>query len=128
MLLAHNGLRNHAGRHPLVLDQRLNDAAQFFAQWQAKNPGDHPPHKGFEEFRWAKIPGHGNKGAENCHRTDSLQQWGDAIRAWMDSPGHRANLMNDIYRAMGLGVCQRFFPGPVVPTFWVVIFSTPMAP
>lgn len=48
----------------------------------------------------------------------------DLVQAWMDSPGHRANILNDGYREIGVAVARGQFEGK---TTWlgVQIFGLP---
>lgn len=54
------------------------------------------------------------------HFTDSE----DVVRAWMKSPGHRANIMNGKYTEIGIGTAKGTYKG--APTVFVVqLFGTP---
>lgn len=48
----------------------------------------------------------------------------DLVQAWMDSPGHRANIMSDKFTALGLAVGQGMFEGDRV---WLAVqtFAAP---
>jgi hypothetical protein len=57
------------------------------------------------------------------HFTDS----GDVVEAWMESPTHRANIMNGNYAEIGVGTAEGTYEG--YPTVYVVqLFGTPSAP
>lgn len=43
----------------------------------------------------------------------------EAVRAWMDSPGHRANILHKDFRRIGVGVAEGYGD-----RFWVQIFSS----
>lgn len=48
------------------------------------------------------------------------------VHAWMDSPGHRANILNGDYTEIGVGTAQGTYKG--FPTVFVVqLFGTPQA-
>ncbi len=48
----------------------------------------------------------------------------DVVRAWMNSPGHRANILGSHYTEMGIGTAKGMYKG--VPTVFVVqFFGTP---
>lgn len=56
------------------------------------------------------------------HFTDS----GDVVEAWMESPTHRANIMNGNYTEIGVGTAEGTYEG--YPTVFVVqLFGTPAA-
>lgn len=56
------------------------------------------------------------------HFTDS----GDVVRAWMESPSHRANILNGNYTEIGVGTARGEYQG--FPTVFVVqLFGTPRA-
>ncbi len=51
----------------------------------------------------------------------------DVVDAWMDSPGHRANIMNGKYTEIGIGTAKGTYKGS--PTVFVVqLFGTPAVP
>jgi hypothetical protein len=57
------------------------------------------------------------------HFTDS----GDVVQAWMDSPTHRANIMNGNYTEIGVGTAEGTYEG--FDTVYVVqLFGTPARP
>ena len=53
---------------------------------------------------------------ENCHYGRTSPQW--AVDAWMDSAGHKANILNEEYVSFGAGCCQAESGN----LFWVVTF------
>lgn len=54
------------------------------------------------------------------HFTDS----GEVVDAWMDSPSHRANIMNNSFTEIGIGAAKGTYKG--TPTIFVVqLFGTP---
>ena len=53
---------------------------------------------------------------ENCHYGRTSPQW--AVDAWMDSAGHKANILNEEYVSFGAGCCQ----AESGKLFWVVTF------
>jgi len=44
------------------------------------------------------------------------------MRGWMNSPGHRSNILNSSFRQVGVGVADS--PEHKV-RFWCVVFATP---
>lgn len=49
------------------------------------------------------------------------------VKAWMDSPTHRANIMNGVYQEIGVGTAEGEFQGHKT-IFVVQLFGTPAAP
>ncbi|WP_050986770.1 CAP domain-containing protein [Streptomyces somaliensis] len=102
-----NAERAGAGCPALRVDDRLQRAAQGHADDMAardyyahdtpegRGPGDRIGAAGYRWSTWA----------ENIHRGP-----GDpaaAVRGWMESPGHRANILNCAFRDIGVGVTLR---------------------
>jgi uncharacterized protein YkwD len=46
----------------------------------------------------------------------------DAIDGWMNSEGHRANILNAVFTETGVGA----YPGSDYPMYWVHVFATPL--
>jgi uncharacterized protein YkwD len=69
---------------PLAIDQRLMSTARQHCSWMARN--------GSMVHTTANV-------AENIAmgQNNSLE----AVRGWMNSPGHRANMLNASYRRVG---------------------------
>src|SRR6185369_1735151 len=56
----------------------------------------------------------------------NYQQAEEVETAWLNSPGHRANLLNPVFKEIGIGVASGNFQGNNV-TFVVQEFGTPVA-
>ncbi|HEX5836421.1 MAG TPA: CAP domain-containing protein [Anaerolineales bacterium] len=100
--------RNH-GIPPLRWNRQLTHAARWFSWDSTEN---RPPYCGHQDTQgnWADdralFFGYlGLAGAENAY-CDYLSPE-DAIRGWMDSPGHRGNLLDPNSREIGLGYYRR---------------------
>lgn len=52
----------------------------------------------------------------------------DVVKGWIDSPGHRANILNPAYRELGVGYVRRMpDPGSVTyGTYWTQLFGSPL--
>ncbi len=102
----------------------LDSAAQLKADDMAKNayfahysPEGLSPWYWFDQVSYSFIHAGENLAV---HFTDS----GDVVEAWMDSPTHRANIMNGNYTEIGVGTAKGTYKG--VPTIFVVqLFGTP---
>lgn len=53
------------------------------------------------------------------------RELGEAVRSWMDSPGHRENLLNPAFREVGFGIpTGRYAPERGQTTMYVANFGT----
>jgi RNA polymerase sigma factor (sigma-70 family) len=98
-----NAERAKAGCGPVAPDDRLARAAQLHSEDMSANGYfDHASQDGRSFADRAKAQGHPSPGAENIARGQNSP---DAVmQAWMNSPGHRANILNCSLRTMGVGV------------------------
>ncbi|MEE1752981.1 CAP domain-containing protein [Streptomyces sp. SP18CS02] len=99
-----NAERAKAGCSPLRINNRLQAAAQAHANdmsarnyYEHNSPdgrdaGDRMESAGYEWRTWG----------ENIHRGPDDPT--GAVRDWMDSPGHRENILNCSFRDIGVGV------------------------
>tara|TARA_B100000745_G_C20151817_1_gene394898 strand:+ start:2160 stop:3188 length:1029 start_codon:yes stop_codon:yes gene_type:complete len=102
----------------------LSRAAQLKAEHMAKNGYfSHYSPDGISPWHWFQTVGYDFAYAgENLavHFNDSS----DVVRAWMNSPTHRANIMNDNFTEMGVGVAEGVFEGSDT-VFVVQLFGAP---
>lgn len=104
----------------------LDEAARLKAEHMAKNeyfahysPDGVSPWYWFDQVSYNFV-----HAGENLaiHFTDS----GDVVKAWMESPTHRANIMNGNYLEIGVGTAEGTYEG--YPTVYVVqLFGAPGA-
>ncbi|MGI5346788.1 sigma-70 family RNA polymerase sigma factor [Streptomyces sp. CA-250714] len=100
-----NKERAKAGCRPLKLDDRLTRAAQLHSEdMSAKNYFDHTSQDGRSFSDRAKAQGYQSPGAENIARGQNSPE--DVMAAWMNSEGHRANILNCDLTTMGLGLVE----------------------
>ena len=96
--------RQQAGLDPLIPNEKLAQAAQTKAQdmflndyWDHYSPTDNPP--------WTFIL---NAGYDYHYAGENLaKDYNDApklVQAWMDSPAHRENILNQDYQDIGIAV------------------------
>ncbi|WP_141390859.1 CAP domain-containing protein, partial [Cellulosimicrobium cellulans] len=101
-----NAERAAAGCGPLVVDERLTAAAQLHSEdMLAQGYFDHTSLDGRSPWDRAKAQGYANPGAENIAKGQATAE--DVVRAWMDSPGHRANILDCDLREIGVGHADR---------------------
>jgi uncharacterized protein YkwD len=106
MLSLVNAARAQAGAAPLAVSPNLNRAAA----WKSEDPSatgsngvpfDHTDSLGRSPFERAVDCGYPTGAAENiAYGYPSAQA---TLTAWMGSPGHRANILNASYVAIGVG-------------------------
>ena len=119
-----NEQRIDQNKMPLQRNALLDEAAQRKAQHMAENEYfDHYAPDGTTPWSFFKQSGYVYAYAgENLaiHFTDSTE----VVEAWMQSPGHRKNIVDDKYTEIGVGTAKGSFNG--YDTVYVVqFFGTP---
>ncbi|WP_106191425.1 CAP domain-containing protein [Umezawaea tangerina] len=100
-----NKERSNAGCAPLVADKRLGTSARGHSQDMAnQNYFDHVSKDGRTFVDRIKAAGYPSPGAENI--AAGQQTPADVMKSWMESPGHRANILNCGLKALGVGVAK----------------------
>ncbi|WP_262413338.1 CAP domain-containing protein [Actinacidiphila acidipaludis] len=103
-----NQQRATAGCHPLTASSALNELAQNFSDdMAARGFFDHTDPDGHTPWDRAKALGISNLGGENIARGQADAE--AVMTAWMNSPGHRANILDCDYTTLGVGI--HFGPG-----------------
>lgn len=104
----------------------LDRAAQLKAEHMAEEeyfahyaPDGTSPWHWFDEVSYSFVHAGENLAV---HFTDS----DEVVRAWMDSPGHRANILNGNYTEIGVGTARGEYQG-YDTVFVVQLFGTPAA-
>ncbi|MGH4031252.1 sigma-70 family RNA polymerase sigma factor [Actinomycetota bacterium Odt1-20B] len=98
-----NSERSKAGCRPLKLDSRLSRAAQLHSEDMSTNHYfDHTSQDGRTFSDRATAQGYKTPGAENIARGQNSPD--SVMQSWMNSPGHRANILNCDLTTMGLGL------------------------
>lgn len=103
----------------------LDEAARLKAEDMAANEYfSHDSPEGVTPWYWFREVGYTYTYAgENLavHFTDS----GEVVDAWMDSPGHRRNILDEHYTEIGIGTAKGSYKG--FPTVFVVqLFGQPV--
>ena len=116
------------GLPPLHEDVRLDDAAddrvtdmEDLAYWAHTSPDGRPP------FVWMRPHGYdyryaGENLASGFDTTEVL------VDAWMESKGHRANILSPVYRDCGVSVIEGSTTGRAVGKSIVVMFGSTNEP
>ena len=117
-----NIARQQNGVPPLRWNNQLTEAARWFAWDSVENrPQPYCGHQDTQghwpDYRARAFGYKGSAGAENAYCGYMEPQ--DAINGWLNSPGHRANLLDPNSRELGLGyyLRQNDWRGYVVQDF-----------
>lgn len=97
-----NQERARAGCQPVRADSQLASLARdYSADMAARGFFDHTDPDGNSPWDRAKARGIDNMGGENIARGQASAE--SVMKAWMDSPGHRANILNCDFKTLGVG-------------------------
>ncbi|WP_461030922.1 CAP domain-containing protein, partial [Streptomyces sparsus] len=103
-----NAERAKAGCQPVKADRKLDElAADFSRDMAVRGFFSHTSPDGESPWDRADAAGVTNLGGENIARGQADAE--AVMEAWMQSPGHRANILNCDYKTMGVGA--HFEPG-----------------
>jgi uncharacterized protein YkwD len=103
-----NDERAKAGCSPVAANSALSGLAADYSRSMAEQGFfDHTDPSGATPWDRAEAAGISDLGGENIARGQADAQ--AVMDAWMDSPGHRANILNCDFRTLGVGV--HFGPG-----------------
>ncbi|MFF9201321.1 CAP domain-containing protein [Streptomyces sp. NPDC014986] len=98
-----NAERAKAGCGPVAADGALTDlATAFSADMAQRDFFDHTDPDGDTPWDRARTAGVGNLGGENIARGQADAE--AVMEAWMNSPGHKANILNCDFTTLGVGV------------------------
>lgn len=98
-----NAERAKEGCPALRTDERLRTAARGHSDdMAAKNYFSHTAPSGSTFVERSRSAGYGSPGAENIARGQSTAA--AVVAGWMNSEGHRANILNCTLKAIGAGV------------------------
>ncbi len=113
-----NKERQAAGCRPLAENTALNRAAQRHADDMfSRGYFSHVSLDGTQLMQRVQNAGFtGNMVAENIAKGQKSSQ--DVMHSWMNSPGHRANILNCSYTFIGIGI-----GGSAHPLIWVQNFG-----
>lgn len=110
---------------PLAVSPLLEKAARLKAEdMAAKGYFSHVSPEGLTPWYWFGQAGYRfSRAGENLavNFTDSQ----DVVRAWLDSPTHRANLLNENYTEIGIGIAKGLYRERET-IFIVQLFGRPM--
>lgn len=119
-----NADRNNEGIHGLSVNPVLVEAAQAKANHMASNGYfSHNSPDGKTPWYWF-----GQAGYEFAYAGENLAVFfgdsEDVARAWMNSPSHRANILNSNFTEIGIATAEGYYQGSKT-VFVVQMFGTP---
>lgn len=98
-----NSARAKAGLPGLQVDERLRKSARAHgADMEARNYFAHESPDGGTPFDRMLKAGYPDGAAENIAR--GQQKPNEVMQAWMNSPGHRRNILHPNFRTIGVGM------------------------
>ncbi|MEU4010428.1 CAP domain-containing protein [Streptomyces pseudogriseolus] len=98
-----NAERAKVGCSPVTADSALTALATAFSNDMAgRGFFDHTDPDGDTPWDRAQAAGISNLGGENIARGQADAE--AVMQAWMDSPGHKANILNCDFKSLGVGV------------------------
>ncbi len=116
--------RQSAGLQSLKENTVLDNAAVLKAQdILEKDYFSHQSPEGVSPWHWFKIAGYNYKIAGENLAIGFLDS-GEVNQAWLDSPSHKANLLNSNYKDVGIAILKGDFQGNET-TVVVQLFGTP---
>jgi uncharacterized protein YkwD len=157
-----NTQRQQHGLNRCSYDKKLEKAAQFHAEWMARNRkmehleeeaktfeqqktcNHHPANRAInaQYFTWDQLydaqmnatgafvhpkPGANDRIGEiiaaGWNAGHPMQQTKTIVTGWMNSPGHRKEILTKQYKEMGIGVACT---PDGKDTFWCVVFGDPI--
>ncbi len=121
-----NRVRKEKGLVPLREDSRLEAAAndrmkdmEDLGYWAHVSPD------GREPFVWYRPHGYDFSSAgENL--ASGFETAEVLMDSWMESPGHRENIMNPLYADCGIAIIEGSTTGPAAGKSVVVLFGRPL--
>jgi len=123
VVMATNDVRQAQGLTLLAEDSALSRAAQARARDMAqRNYFSHRDPEG--EYVWPSVRKQGYAFTRVAENIAVNYESADAVlKGWLDSSGHRANIMDDRFRDIGVGVAEGVYKGD--SAYYVVqIFGT----
>lgn len=111
--------RGKAGCGPVHTDDRLDKAAQgHSADMAARGYFSHETPEGLDPWERAAAAGYTTPTGENIAAGQRTAE--EVTEAWMNSPGHRANILNCGSRAIGMGLARSADGQP----YWTQMFGS----
>ena len=133
LLRLHNEERAKAGAPGLCVHPRLQAAAQGHAEdMLARGFYDHVTPDGMDPGDRISAAGYpfvtygenNNRVSGNTVSEPGIQEIREAMQGWMESPGHRKNLLDPAFQEVGFGISTgHYSPAPGNTTMYVANFG-----
>lgn len=134
LLRLHNEERAEHGALSLCVHPQLEAAAQAHAEDMLERGFyDHVTPEGVDPgqrisrtgYPFATVGENNNRVWGDLTGEPGRKELGEAVESWMESPGHRENLLNPAFREVGFGVTTgRYAPERGTTTMYVANFGT----
>ena len=118
-----NQRRAEAGAGPLAIDKKLTAAARHYSEdmgiygaWNHVGSDESGPFKRIHDAGYNYY-----SAAENISAGHNRGL--DAVDAWMNSDGHRINMLNPTY--IHIGIACFYMPNDEYSFYWTAVFATP---
>lgn len=129
MFVKHNKTRIANGAPRLCLSPELQRASRKHAQDMIRRDYFSHSTQGSGDTFADRIRAEGyrfSSASENIAYGTKRQGWaGSIFNGWMDSSGHRQNILNDTYQQVGIGLDSGNYNGRSNTHIWVANFGTP---
>ncbi|WP_312880303.1 CAP domain-containing protein [Actinokineospora xionganensis] len=100
-----NRQRSAAGCSPVRWNDKLGvSARKHSADMAARNYFDHTSLDGRSPFDRMKAEGYARAGGENIAAGQATAE--AVMKSWMNSPGHKANILNCEFKDLGIGMAK----------------------
>lgn len=128
VLVLMNGYRADAGLHPLRDDEQLTQAAEDRMRHMEDNAyWSHESPDGLSPFVWMVARNYDySAAAENLASGFETAKF--LVASWMDSPGHRENIMSASYEDCGIAIIEGATTGRATGKSIVVLFGARKLP
>ena len=124
-----NEARKKANAPPLKFNEKLQKTAKYHAAYMCDN--DQYAHKldGKEPVDRAKLFEYGSTYVgENIAKSGEKTSFEDVFKLWMDSKGHRENILNPKFTEMGIGMFWNGVSDQSKPSkYWCQVFGNPVS-
>jgi uncharacterized protein YkwD len=120
-----NAERAANGCGPVALDPTLNAVADAHSEDMAAN--NYFDHTGLNGSKpWDRVAAAGYPaGGSGENIAQGYATAASVVAGWMDSPGHRANILNCSWTELGVGYAEGANPrNNVPPLYWTQVFAT----
>jgi uncharacterized protein YkwD len=112
LLDIHNDQRQNRSLKPLASDKQMDEYAQKHAETMAKK--NRLYHSSMSDL--AKAAKNGNVAENIAWGQDSEEE---VVKDWMNSPGHRYNILGKSYKRAGFGMAKSKDGTP----YWCAVFA-----